>query len=305
MTTTPVSAFSDRFDRAVFREGRFVPEASDLREWLHDDSGLVRLPGDRPLAIQGLSAAAGALRLHVPAGLKASVLVDGVPHVGISLRLDASANLQWLQWQQGSADLNQEFEMAEGSELNWFGLQSAGPVLKMKCTAHLNGAGASSRFHGLSFAQKEEQTEQHIDVLHHQPATVSAQLFKSVLRERAKNVFAGRIVIDQDAQKSDARQRHQSLNLDSTAQSITRPELEVAADDVKAAHGATVGRLDQEQLFYLRARGVSLARAREMLARAFVDEILAQISDRDLWAWVDTKVGRQLTEFLASMEARP
>jgi Fe-S cluster assembly protein SufD len=243
------------------------------------------------------------LRIEIPAGMCASVMEDGSgPACEVLLGKDAS--LEWVRWQHelSQSQTKQKITLAEGSQLKWTNVQFGCDEMTNPVAVELRGKGAAAHLHGISFGQKSESVENQICVEHLAPNTASAQLFKSVLRDQAKSTFAGKIVIRREAQKSDAKQRHQSLNFHSTAQSITRPELEIEADDVKAAHGATVGRLDEEELFYLQTRGISRADSMALLARAFVQEVLGTIKNESIYAFVDQQLGERIGEFLQAME---
>jgi Fe-S cluster assembly protein SufD len=102
---------------------------------------------------------------------------------------------------------------------------------------------------------------------------------KGILDDRSRGVFEGLIRIAKDAQKSDSSQLSRSLLLSSGARVDTKPELDVLADDVKAAHGAAIGQLDAEQMFYLRSRGIPAETARRMLIHGFMEEIVSKVPE--------------------------
>ena len=116
-------------------------------------------------------------------------------------------------------------------------------------------------------------------VKHRAPNCTSRQTVKSVLDDAARGVFQGRIEVDRIAQKTDGYQMNQALLLSATAEMDIKPELQIFADDVKCSHGATIGALDPEQIFYLRSRGINEAQARSMLIRAFLHEALEPVTD--------------------------
>jgi len=128
--------------------------------------------------------------------------------------------------------------------------------------------------------------------------TVSSQLFKGILKDRARGVLNGKIYIGPKAQKVASSQLNHNLLLSPTAEADTKPELEIYADDVKANHGATVGRMDGEKLFYLLSRGLPLHESRQMLARAFVDEVLMKIASRSSRQFVQSRMESLLRDFL-------
>jgi Fe-S cluster assembly protein SufD len=116
-------------------------------------------------------------------------------------------------------------------------------------------------------------------IQHQSPNGASRQTVKSVLSDHARGVFQGRIEVDRIAQKTDGYQMNQALLLSPTAEMDIKPELQIFADDVKCSHGATIGALDPEQIFYLRSRGIPEDAARAMLFRAFLTEALDAVTD--------------------------
>lgn len=249
------------------------------------------------------ASATSPMRIEIPAGERASVLEEG-SGADFDVSLGSGAKLEWVRWQHEvkSAETSQKISLARDAVLRWTHVQFGCESLINPVVVRLAGEKALAHMHGISFGQKAEQVQNRICVEHLAPHTESSQLFKSVLRDQAKSTFAGKIVIRRAAQKSDAKQRHQSLNFHSSTQSITQPELEIEADDVKAAHGATVGRLNEEELFYLQTRGISRDRGMALLARAFVQEVLGTIKNPSVYAFVDQQLNSRIGDFLKAME---
>ena len=137
---------------------------------------------------------------------------------------------------------------------------------------------AVARLAGTALARATQHIDTTIRIEHSMPRGTSGQEFKNVVDGHAHAVFQGRIRVAPDAQKTDAQQISRSLLLSSTAAADTKPELEILADDVKCSHGATIGDLDEEGLFYLRARGVGETEARKMLIDAFIGELIEHIT---------------------------
>ena len=113
---------------------------------------------------------------------------------------------------------------------------------------------------------------------HAKPGATSRQVYKGILSGRASAAFFGKINVRKDAQKTDASQKNKNLLLSKEAKVDTRPQLEISADDVKCAHGAAVGQLDEEEVFYLRSRGMSEAVARKVLTHGFAHEVIDAIT---------------------------
>jgi len=138
----------------------------------------------------------------------------------------------------------------------------------------LLGELADAQLEGLVLTDEKQQQHVHVLMEHVAPHTTSRQHIKAVVQGRSRHSFEGKIYIHPQAQKVDAYQRHQALILSPYAESKSKPNLEIFADDVKASHGATCGQLDEEALFYLKARGLTHQKAREVLIQAFCAEVL-------------------------------
>ncbi len=132
-----------------------------------------------------------------------------------------------------------------------------------------------------------ELVDNHTTVDHAVPHCTSTELYKGIVGGRARAVFNGRIIVRPDAQKTDARQTNKNLLLSSDAVVDTRPELEIFANDVKCTHGATLGQLEADQLFYLRARGIPEAAARGILMHAFAADLVERVKVSALRALLD------------------
>jgi Fe-S cluster assembly protein SufD len=141
-------------------------------------------------------------------------------------------------------------------------------------TAVLQGEGAECTLHGLYVATGDRLVDTHTTIDHAAPHCPSHEIYKGVLAGHSRAVFNGKILVRPLAQKTDAKQTNKALLLSDEAQVNTKPQLEIFADDVKCTHGAAIGQLDEDALFYLRARGVAEAEARHMLIEAFAGQIL-------------------------------
>jgi Fe-S cluster assembly protein SufD len=150
-------------------------------------------------------------------------------------------------------------------------------LARVEIEARLEGEGAALELDGLYLARDSQHQDHHTTVDHASPRTTSRELFKGILDGRAHGVFHGRVHVRPDAQKIDASQTNRALLLSDGAVLDSKPQLEIYADDVKCSHGASVGQLDPDQIFYLRARGLSLERARALLTFAFASEVLAKL----------------------------
>jgi Fe-S cluster assembly protein SufD len=141
----------------------------------------------------------------------------------------------------------------------------------------MNGEGAECALNGLYLVGGRQHVDHHTRIDHVRPNCRSRESYKGVIDGRARAVFNGKVIVHKGADKTDSAQSNANLLLSDKAEIDTKPDLEIYADDVKCAHGATVGQLDMNQLFYLRSRGLSEAEARNVLMFAFADEVLAVI----------------------------
>ncbi len=146
----------------------------------------------------------------------------------------------------------------------------------------LNGSGARTELFGLLLAGAGQHVDDHTLIRHAAGATLSSENFRGIIGARGRGVFNGKVVVERDCQRIDARQTNDNLLLGEHAEIDTKPELEIYANDVKCSHGSTVGELDDEQLFYLRARGLDAAAARRVLTTAFAATVIEQIADPKL-----------------------
>ena len=153
-------------------------------------------------------------------------------------------------------------------------LTLGGRVVRNEFLVRLSGPGAECGLSGGALAHGRRHVDHTTEIVHAAPHTESEQVFRNVADDNARTVFQGRVVVERDAQKTNARQSGRSLLLSPGAEAQNKPELRIFADDVKCSHGATVGDLDKDALFYLRARGIDEAEARALLTRAFVADLL-------------------------------
>jgi Fe-S cluster assembly protein SufD len=144
--------------------------------------------------------------------------------------------------------------------------------------ARLADEGAECELNGLYMVDGRQHVDFHTCVEHEKPRGVSREYFKGILGGRSRGVFNGRVHVHPNAQKTDSQQTNKSLLLSKDAEVDTKPELEIYADDVKCSHGATVGQIDEDMLFYLRSRGIGEALARGLLTYGFAQDIVAKIS---------------------------
>ena len=171
---------------------------------------------------------------------------------------------------------------AAGSELRAVSIMTGADIARLTLDVVLNGREARTTLDGLYVPRHRQRHDHVVTVDHAASACTSRQRFKGIVDGHARGSFGGRIIVRSGTVATDASQSNHNLLLSSTAQADTQPWLEIFADDVRCTHGATVGRLDDDALFYLRSRGVPLAEARAMLIAAFADEVIARIAPESL-----------------------
>lgn len=152
-----------------------------------------------------------------------------------------------------------------------------GRIARNDISATLAGEGAEATLNGLYVADGDTLVDTHTTIDHAQPHCPSHEVYKGILAGASKAVFNGKIIVRPDAQKTDAKQTNKALLLSGDATINTKPQLEIFADDVKCTHGAAIGQLDEDQIFYLRARGISAIDARNILIHAFASDVLNHI----------------------------
>lgn len=143
----------------------------------------------------------------------------------------------------------------------------------------LNGEGARFAINGVGISTADEKIRVHVELRHNVPGCFSSQLFKNLVGGMALVDFYGRIIVAQDAQKTEAYQANHNLLLSETSRVNTKPQLEIYADDVKCSHGATIGKLNEDEQFYMRSRGISLAEARFLQMISFVSPVFELVPE--------------------------
>jgi Fe-S cluster assembly protein SufD len=179
---------------------------------------------------------------------------------------DAAFHLATIAAQLGRASNVSVHSFALGAKLS-----------RTNIRAKLAGEGLECILNGLYLTRGEQLADHHMIVEHAQPHCASHEYFNGILDDKSKGVFHGRILVREIAQKTDAKQTNKNLLLSDNATADTKPQLEIYADDVKCTHGATIGQLNDESIFYLRSRGIGADNARRMLIHAFAGEIIARV----------------------------
>lgn len=194
-----------------------------------------------------------------------------VTHIALDLSAKASTHFSTIEYQLG-----------EGAKIRSLVIHAGANLARSQIFARFAGEGAYADFTGLNLVNDGQHCDMTLDVVHEVPNTGSKEMFKQIARGRSKAVFQGKIVVARDAQKTDSKMMMQGLMLSDEAEILSKPELEIYADDVVCGHGSTCGKLDEESLFYLMSRGIPQNEAETMLVRGFLEEVLDPIEDEAL-----------------------
>lgn len=169
-----------------------------------------------------------------------------------------------------------------------------GGLVRNNATTSLKGSGATTTLNGLSVLSGTQHVDNSTVIHHIEPTIESREHFKGIYADSSRGVFSGTIIVDQIAQKTNAFQSNQALLLSPKASIETRPQLKIWADDVKCTHGATVGQLDEEAMFYLRSRGIGKEDARNFLVHAFASEVVTGVRVPALKEYVEAQITKKL-----------
>ncbi|HSP91562.1 MAG TPA: Fe-S cluster assembly protein SufD [Vicinamibacterales bacterium] len=196
------------------------------------------------------------------------------------------------------------FHLGRSSRSSSHAFAFGGRISRHDAVAVLGDEGADCTLNGLYLAGGDQLIDNHTEIDHARPHGTSHELYKGILGGRARGVFNGRIRVRPDAQKTDAKQTNKALLLSDEAQVNTKPQLEIFANDVRCTHGATVGQLSQDALFYLRTRGIGLDDAKSLLVRAFAADVTSRIALEPVRAELDRLLAARLPALLGEAVPR-
>lgn len=205
-----------------------------------------------------------------------------------AIQLAPAARLRHIRLQREGASAYHvglsQIRQARDSSYDTVSVSLGGKIARHEIISDLGAEGASCSLGGLYVLGGTEHVDNHTVVHHRVPNGTSHELYKGILGGRAKGAFTGKMVVHRDAQHTSSTQANHNLLLSDDAVADTRPQLEIYADDVQCAHGATIGQLDDAQMFYLRSRGLTQVAARNLLIHGFAREVLEQVADDDIRA---------------------
>ncbi|HET8898174.1 MAG TPA: Fe-S cluster assembly protein SufD [Rhodanobacteraceae bacterium] len=207
------------------------------------------------------------------------------------IHVHANAELDWLLLQESSPDSvlmrRNHLRLDAAAVLRLHALELGGALVRHELSAELRGDAARLETRGAFMPTGRQHIDTWLDIRHAARDTASDALWRGIADQRGRGAFTGRITVDPGADGTDASLSNKNLLLSANAEIDTRPVLEIYADEVKAAHGATVGQLDERSLFYLQSRGIPLPEARRMLTAAFCRAVLESIHDPALRTLAD------------------
>jgi len=275
---------------AAFDQFKEAAPFAMMNAALHEGAAFLYVPAgvklEKPLKVvhRFSQKGYGFPRIHLVVGRGSSVQIEEhfnggegavcVPHVQVYI--EEGASLSWREhienpkWHVGS----KRFELKKGAKIDLCSFTRGGESVWQDVRVDLLEEEANADLRALSVLKESAQSHIHYHVRHLAPGAVSNQTVKSVVYDRAKHRFEGKIEVESIAQQTESYQLNHNLLLSDLASAYSKPNLEIFADDVKASHGATVGQLDSEQLFYLKARGMDDFRAKELLIHAFCADLL-------------------------------
>jgi Fe-S cluster assembly protein SufD len=219
---------------------------------------------------------------------------SGLSTALLEIDVASGAKVTRISLQEGGTSaidlLHASVEIAAGGSYEATALTFGAKFARAETFATLHGQGASCRIDGAYLLGGTAHADATTRITHKGPGGITRELFKGAVKDKARGVFQGKILVERAAQQTDARQNHHALMLTEGAEVDAKPELEIYADDVACAHGNTIGALDENALFYMRQRGIPEASARALLVQAFVTEVLDGIAHEGARAWLTKRV---------------
>lgn len=221
-------------------------------------------------------------------------------NVHLNMTINDSASIDYLRLQDRDLSHSQtarlNVSLAKDASLHHSGIDLGSRMARNDLQVDLEGKGGSATFDGLYIAGNGQHIDNHTRVDHRVGPAVSRQEYRGILGGRSRAVWNGKAIVHKGADGTDAEQANHNLLLSDQAEIDAKPELEIYADEVKCAHGTTVGQLDEQALFYLRSRGIDRKRAERILTRAFAASIVAKSPIASLHDWIGDKVERRLQQ---------
>jgi len=226
-------------------------------------------------------------------------------NLGAEIKVGANARVEYqliqhldvLSKSEASIIDNRQISLEKNSFCNFTTVTLSGQLIRNNLNVRFDDVNGESHFYGLYLPSQNELFDNHTMVDHALPNCFSNEFYKGILLKNGRGVFNGKILVRKDAQKTNAYQNNRNLLLSNEAHVNAKPQLEIFADDVKCTHGATTGQLDEEAVFYLRARGIDQNTAKKMLTIAFAEDTLSHIKHealhQQLKKWIEEKLAEE------------
>ncbi|MFN3197172.1 MAG: Fe-S cluster assembly protein SufD [Bradymonadia bacterium] len=278
-------------NQGTFTDGALIEVAPNTQasapiNLVHLSTGEGRAAGLRHLVVLGQGAEAEVVIHERTTGSGPSLT-----HVVVEIALGDNAGLELVDLQEGGPEAFYTAHMAatlgRDARLSRRALALGGRSSRAEVVVNFGAEGGEADLNGLYLARGRSHQDHHLTLNHAHSRCTSGQLYKGILDEHGRGVFTGKVVVAEHTHQSKAEQGNHNLLLSNDAHANTRPQLEIYADDVQCSHGATVGQLDEEAMFYLRARGIGVARARDLLTYAFASEV---IGNDATGAWLESRL---------------
>ena len=304
----------DRVARWLGQNAWRTPDMfSELNRALIDDGVFIQLAEntsvDKPIEVLYLNISPEQNALSQPrsllileAGARASIIerfngsgdsayfYNGVTEIS----LGANASLQHYRLQNESSNAHHLSRIAlrqdTASHYRGVNIATGAAWSRTEISTRFDGLHASCDLDGLYTVAEKQYTDFHLDIVHSMPHCSSRENFKGIVFGQGRAVFDGRILVEKHAQKTDAQLSNNNLLLSQFAEVDTKPQLEIHADDVKCSHGTTVGKLDPDQMFYLRSRGIDEHEARKMICLGFAEQVLSEVDDEKVHDFIHDQI---------------
>ncbi|MBV6653498.1 MAG: Fe-S cluster assembly protein SufD [Mameliella sp.] len=182
------------------------------------------------------------------------------------------------------------------SQFSNYTIDVGGRIVRNNLNAVHLGSNLTTNYYGVYFGKGQQHIDNHTFIDHAVPHCQSNELYKGIVTDSARGVFNGKVLVRQDAQKTNAFQQSSSLVLSNNAEMDSKPQLEIFADDVKCSHGATIGQLDENSVFYLRSRGLNDHQARAMLQHAFIAEVLEHFKHENIRDFAEALINKKFEQ---------
>ena len=251
-------------------------------------------------------------------GETSNSFVNSKLHISVDKNVETSIFIYYLNTNQKKVFINQllEFEIKENAQVKIYMIENddnylinnislqqlkdsnlqfhifslRGNFIRNFIRNSLDATGIQSVIYGLYLPNGNDIIDNHILMTHNKPNCHSNQQLKGIMQDKSRGIFNGKILVQKDAQKTDAYQSNKNILVTKDASIYTKPALEIYADDVKCSHGATSGFLQEEELFYLTSRGIGVEESKSLLLKAFANEIIEKVTEENLKLWLQKEI---------------